>query len=193
MSAIDDIKAWLEEPTYWEGVQLYCTHGTNAYLKEQFQESSESWLRALLTSELTELLQAFEAAEKAKVNARPAEITTLLKEAQSLMDERSALKERARLYIEQGHDASQELQRIAKRIIGEIKPRLDEIFGLRDFYDANGYLPQSAEVAIQTVASLVKRRNTLRTYLSRTKGNSSKLELWRAELFEIENKIKSLE
>lgn len=193
METINGIKSWLNQPTYWEGVQLYVKYGDNAYLKKQFRENSDSWLKSLLAKELTELLAQLEAQEQAKVMARPAEVEALLKEAKSLMDERTALKERARVYVEQGHDESPELEAIVRRIMEEIRPRLDEIYGLRDFWDANGYLPASAEVAVQTVGELYKRRNALRVYISRAKEGNPKLELWKAELFGIETKLKALE
>lgn len=191
---IDEVKAWLENEIYYEGVQLYEKYGNNAYLKKFFSEGTESHRRTLLTQELKELLTATMATAQAKEVARPDVVQVLMREAGSLMDERTALKERARLIIERKIDTEAELSQIVLRIMKGINPRLDEIFGLRDFYDANGYLPETAAVAVQSVTELINRRNTLRTYLSRTaKKGSAKRQLWQSELFGIEQKLKTID
>ncbi|WP_428663487.1 hypothetical protein [Runella sp.] len=191
---IEEITAWLENEMYYEGVQLYQKYGSNAYLKKFFNDGTENHRRNLLTTELKELLTATVATVTAKEAARPDVVQILMREAGSLMDERTALKERARLIIERKIDTEAELSEIVLRIMQGINPRLDEIFGLRDFYDANGYLPETAAVAVQSVSELINRRNTLRTYLSRTaKKGSPKRQLWQSELFGIEQKLKTLE
>lgn len=191
---IEEINAWLTDEIYYEGVLLYDKYGSNAYLKKFFNHGTESHRRTLLTQELTELLEKTKAALQAKADARPNQIQTLMREAGSLMDERTALKERARIIIERKLDTPSELSEIALRIMQCINPRLDEIFGLRDFYDANGYLPETAAVAVQSVTELINRRNTLRTYLSRTaKKGSPKRQLWQSELFGIEQKLKTID
>lgn len=191
---IEAITAWLETEVYYEGVQLYAQYGTNTYLKQFFEAGTESHRRALLTQELKELLAKTSAAVQAKADARPDVIQVLMREAGNLMDERTALKERARVIIERKLDSEEQLGEIATKIMQGINPRLDEIFGLRDFYDSNGYLPETAAVAVQSVSDLIIRRNTLRTYLSRTaKKGSPKRQLWQSELFGIEQKLKTLE
>lgn len=191
---IQEINAWLENEMYYEGVQLYQKYGSNAYLKKFFNDGTENHRRNLLTTELKELLAATVATVTAKEAARPDTVQLLMREAGNLMDERTALKERARLIIERKLDTEAELSEIVLRIMQGINPRLDEIFGLRDFYDANGYLPETAAVGIRSVSELILRRNTLRTYLSRTaKKGSPKRQLWQSELFGIEQKLKTLD
>lgn len=191
---IQKITTWLETELYYEGVLLYDKYGANEYLKKFFNAGTESHRRVLLTQELTALLEVTMSNLKVKEESRPDVVQTLMREAGSLMDERTALKERARLIIERKLDTEQELGEIARHIMEEINPRLDEIFGLRDFYDANGYLPETAVVAVQSVSELINRRNTLRTYLSRTaKKGSPKRQLWQSELFGIEQKLKTLD
>lgn len=191
---IQELNAWLENEIYYEGVQLYEKYGSNAYLKKFFCEGTESHRRTLLTQELTELLDVTMATVKTKEESRPDVVQILMREAGSLMDERTALKERARVLIERKLDTEGDLSEIALKIMQEINPRLDEIFGLRDFYDANGYLPETAAVAVQSVTELLTRRNTLRTYLSRTaKKGSPKRQLWQSELFGIEQKLKTID
>lgn len=191
---IETITAWLVDEVYYEGVLLYEKYGSNAYLKKFFRDGTESHRRVLLTQELRQMLEEKQAAFIQKENARPDQIQTLLREAGSLMDERTALKERARMLIERKLDTPEEMGDIVCRIMQGINPRLNEIFGLRDFYDANGYLPESAAVAVQSVSELMTRRNTLRTYLSRTaKNGSPKRPIWQSELFGIEQKLKTME
>lgn len=191
--AIEEIEKWFESEIYYEGVQLYQKYGTNDYLKKFFNDGTERHRRALLSTELKELLEHLQLEAQQKADARPSELQQLLREAGSLMDERTALKERARQLIERKLDTPQELGEIALEIMQRITPRLDEIFGLRDFYEANGYLPETAALAVQSISDLYTRRNTLRTYLSRTAPNGSpKRQLWLNELFAIEQKIKGL-
>ncbi|AYQ31430.1 hypothetical protein [Runella sp. SP2] len=193
MKAIEEIERWFETEIYYEGVQLYQKYGTNDYLKKFFNDGTERHRRALLSTELKELLEQLQLEAQQKAEARPSELQLLLREAGSLMDERTALKERARQLIERKLDTPQELGEIVLEIMQRITPRLDEIFGLRDFYEANGYLPETAALAVQSISDLYTRRNTLRTYLSRTavKG-SAKRQLWLNELFAIEQKLKGL-
>jgi hypothetical protein len=191
--AIEEIEKWFETEIYYEGVQLYLKYGTNDYLKKFFNDGTERHRRTLLSTELKELFEQLVLEAQQKADARPNELQQLLREAGSLMDERTALKERARQLIERKIDTPQELGEIALEIMQRITPRLDEIFGLRDFYESNGYLPATAAIAVQSISELYTRRNTLRTYLSRTatKG-SAKRQLWLNELFGIEQKLKGL-
>jgi Rad3-related DNA helicase len=191
--AIEEIRQWFDTEIYFEGVQLYAKYGSNDYLKQFFADGTERHRRNLLTSELKELLELLEQAQEQKKEARPSELQQLLREAGSLMDERTALKERARQLIERKLDTPQELGEIALEIMQRITPRLNEIFGLRDFYEANGYLPETAAIAVQSISELYTRRNTLRTYLSRTATKGSpKRQLWLNELFAIDQKLKGL-
>lgn len=193
MKAIEEIEKWFEAEIYYEGVQLYQKYGTNDYLKKFFNDGTERHRRALLSTELKELLEQLILEAQQKADARPNELQQLLREAGSLMDERTALKERARQLIERKIDTPQELGEIALEIMQRITPRLDEIFGLRDFYEANGYLPETAAIAVQSISELYTRRNTLRTYLSRTTAKGSpKRQIWFNELFAIEQKLKGL-
>ena len=190
---IKEIQNWLEEPAYFAGAELYEKYGSSQMLKDMFRGSSDSYNKKKLSQELTSLLQAALEAEAAKpvVEDTP-DVKNLKSKASSLMDERSALKERARVFIASGVKEGPELQEIAFKLAFDIRSELDSIFGRIQYYQVNGALPQSDAPAIQSIAGMVSRRNTLRTYLSRG-GQPEKIEKWKAELFELDQKIKEFQ
>lgn len=190
---IQEIENWLSEPVYIVGVELYAKYGTSAYLKRVFPTSSDSFNKKKLTNELTQILEDAKAIEAAKpVQQETDEIKALRSQAKSLLDQRSALKERARVIVSLGITESDELKTIAYQLAYDLKKELDSIYGRIQYWQVNGYLPESETIAITGVSDLIRRRNTVRTYLSR-KGNPEKLKIWQAELFELDLKIKELE
>lgn len=190
---IKEIETWLSEPVYFDGVELYNQYGTNAMLKRLFAGSGDSFNKKKLTDELAKILEAEKAKEALKpVQVETDEIKDLRALAGSLMDQRSALKERARVIISLGIHESEELKSIAYQLAYDIKSELDSVYGRINYWQVNGFLPHNDAVAITGISDLIKRRNTVRTYLSR-KGNPEKLKKWQAELFELDQKIKELE
>ena len=190
---IKEIENWLCKPVYFDGVELYEKYGSSAMLKRVFAGSSDSFNKKKLTNELTEILEAAKAKEAAKpAIVEPQEVKDLHTQAQNLMAQRSALKERARVIISLGITQSDELKTIAYQLAYDLKSELDGIYGRIQYWKVNGQLPHSEAAAIQGIAELIKRRNTVRTYLSRD-GKPEKLEKWKSELFELDLKIKEME
>lgn len=190
---IKEIENWLTEPVYFDGVELYERYGTSGMLKRLFAGSSDSFNKKKLTNELAKILEDAKALEAAKpAVVEPEEVKALHTQAYSLMSQRSALKERARVIISLGITQSDELKSIAYQLAYDIRAELDSIYGRIQYWKVNGQLPHSEAAAIQGIADLIKRRNTVRTYLSRD-GKPEKLEAWKAELFELDLKIKEME
>jgi hypothetical protein len=107
------------------------------------------------------------------------------------MDERGALKERLRVYYQQDRPAG-ELKEAAFRIL-EIGKELDGIYSEKRFWNQTGYLPERATETEETPEQLLKRRNTLRTYVTkyRKSGAAEKLQRYESELWEVEEKLKA--
>lgn len=190
---LEKINAWHEKPIYWDGFEIYKAHGENAYLKSYLEGGSEAHRKKLLLDELTKMRDALTEQIEEEEEAMPATLNDRIKYARSLMDERSALKERARQLVENGTTEGDELKAIAFRIVTEINPELDEIHGMEAFWKANKFMPESAPAAVQSVADLVKRRNNLRTYISKGTGDPLKLNAWQSELLDINNRINAIQ
>ncbi len=190
---IQEIENWLAEPAYWAGVELYDKYGDSDMLKKFFQGSSDSYNKKKLAAELTAILDKARELESAKpIIEDSAQVKDLKTLGNSLMDERAALKERARVLVASGIKEGPDLHEIAMSLAFGIRYQLDSIFGKIQFEKVNGVLPESDGAAVLTIADMIKRRNTLRTYLSRG-GRPEKIEKWKAELFQLELKIKELE
>jgi hypothetical protein len=190
---VDKINAWLEKPIYWDGVELYKAHGSVAYLKSYLEAGSESYRKKILLDELTKMRDALASEIQEEEEAMPAELSNRTKYARSLMDERFALKERARVLYGSGITEGDELHEIASRIVTEINAELDEIHGMEAFWQANKFIPESAPAAVLNVADLIKRRNTLRTYVSRGTTDPTKLNSWKSELLDLNNRIDAIQ
>ena len=190
---LEKIEAWIAKPVYWDGVELYILYGENQRLKDYLKAGSEEYRKKLLTSEIIKIKESLSAKlEEERIDA-PAIISENVKRAKSLMDNRSALKERARLLYLKGITEGEELHDIAHTIVSEINPQLDEISGIESFWKANKFIPESPEVAVSNIADLLKRRNNLRTYISRGTQDPSKLASWQSELLELDNKIRAIQ
>lgn len=158
-------------------------------LKRMFAASGDDYNQKKLHLELEAILEEAIARQAELDDKTPQEIKVLELKTRTLMDERTALKERARGMISRGIKEGDELKTIAHRLAFGIKAELDQAFGRLNFYERNGFLPQADTRKAATPAELVKRRNTLRTYLSRG-TDQGKLQEWRAELHEIENRLR---
>jgi hypothetical protein len=190
---IKEIENWLSEPVYWTGVELYEKYGENDRLKKMFSTSADSYNKKKIAQLLTEILEATRLIEQQKPkNQLPPEVQLLQNAANSLMDERSALKERARMLVAQGIKEGPELAEIANNLAFGIKNQLDSIYARIQYAQMNGSLPETDAAAAMSIAEMIKRRNTLRTYLSRG-TDPAKIEKWKAEAFQLDLKIKELE
>ena len=193
LTMIKEIENYLEEPVYWTGVELYDRYGSNDFLKRMFSASGNSFNKKKVTTELTKILEAAkeQAAKKAAIPDAPG-VAELRSQANALMDERSALKERARVLISQGAKEGPELHEIAFALAFGIRHQLDSIYGRIQYAQVNGSLPETDAAASLSITSMIRRRNTLRTYLSRGK-NPAKIDAWKAEIFQLDLKLKELE
>jgi hypothetical protein len=189
----EKLNAWLEKPIYWDGVEIYKEHGSVAYLKSYLQNGSESHRKKLLTDELTKMRDALAEQIQEEEEAMPAVLSDRTKYARSLMDERFALKERARLLYSKGITEGSELKEIASRIVTEINTELDEIHGMEAFWKANKFMPVSAPTAVVYISDLVRRRNNLRTYISKGTNDPGKLKAWQSELLDLDNRINAIQ
>jgi len=190
---IKQIENWLLEPVYAEGIELYNLYGSSELLKRLFRESADNFNKKKLFQELTKILDIAKAQEAEKpVQTETDDIKALRAVAGNLMDQRAAAKERARVIVSLGIHQSDELKSIAYQLAYDLKEELDQTYGRIKYWQVNGYLPQSDKIAISGITELIKRRNTVRTYLSR-KGDPEKIKKWRAELFELDQKIKETE
>ena len=189
MEIIEQIEAWLKAPVYYDGVLLYERYGDSGLLKRMFAKSGDDYNQKKLHQELEALLEEALARQAELDDKTPPEVKDLKLKARTLMDERTALKERARGMIRQGVRDGQELKAIAHRLAFGIKGELDQAYGRLNFYERNGFLPEADTRGVITFADLIRRRNTLRTYLSRG-TDQARLQEWRAELYEIENRLK---
>lgn len=190
---VEKIDAWLKQPIYWDGVEIFEQYSSSKFLIEYLKAGSEDFRKTMLHKELLKIKESLSSQIEQEEAQTPNEIKAGQQEARALMDRRFALKERARVLYESGVTEGEELHDIAKTIMQDINPRIDEIEGIESFWGANKFLPESQEVAISNIADLLKRRNNLRSYVSRGTTDPTKLEAWKSELFELEKKINAIQ
>lgn len=186
---IEKLENWLKAPVYYEGVQLYEMHGKSKLLKRMFSKGSDDYNFHVLHRELESLLDDARKKQAELDDKTPHFIKDLRNDTKRLMDERVILKEQARQVISQGETSGERLKEIAFRLAFGIKKDLDRKFSMIEFWERNGFLPEMQQHKQRNVAELVKRRNTLRTYVSRAK-DPEKLKEWKKELEEIEIALK---
>jgi hypothetical protein len=189
MEAISILNDWLEAPLYWRGVELYDTYGSSAFLKKLFKGSEDDYNRDKLIEAITKIVASLHAQQEHEIEQLPESLKNKLDKAKGMMDYRSALKERLRVYYHQNTSA-----KICKPVafeILDINQKVDDIYGEEKFYKSTGYLPERVELNGGNLPDLLKRRTTLRTYLSRTK-NPEKLAEFKQEMFEVEKQIEAL-
>lgn len=186
---IEKLENWLKAPVYFEGVQLYEMHGKSSLLKRMFSKGSDDYNFHVLHRELESLLDEARKKQAELDDKTPHFIKDLRNDTKRLMDERVILKEQARQVISQGETSGERLKEIAFRLAFGIKKDLDRKFAQIEFWEKNGFLPDPQRHQERSVAEMIRRRNTLRTYISRSK-NSDRLNDWKMELQEIEIALK---
>ncbi|GAB3550613.1 hypothetical protein [Spirosoma fluminis] len=205
MDLINQLAAWLEQPVYGEGVVLYERLIGPGFMLSMLKTGDDDYNRQKLTLALTEKHEQLVAEQQARQASYPEPLTASLQDAGILMDERTVLKERMRNQLNSGVYESPELKDWAFRIL-EIRDQLGVIYGRKDFFDQHGYMPEVASIdAEQTPADLLKRRNTLRTYITRyqnklrtilTAEQQEKpvqlLEQYRKELYQVEQQLSAI-
>lgn len=203
---IDQLTTWLQQPVYLTGVSLYERLIGPGFLLEMLKAGVDDYNRECLHDALAKHLAELQQAEKAKKESYPETLVAELGSGGLLMDERTILKERMRVLYNSGISEGEELQIMAFRIL-DIKDNLDGIYGRKHFFEQHGFLPDAAGMLPEeeTPASLLKRRNTLRTYVSKyqkavetayepkkLRKAKAKLEAFQAELHEVDNHLLQL-
>lgn len=189
LSMIEIITDWLEYPLYWKGVELYKQYGESAFLKNVFNGGEDDYNRGKLIAALTEIRDNYVQEEEKVIEKMPETLTEKLEEARRLMDQRSAIKERLRVYY-LSEQPQAELKKEAFLIL-DINQRLQDIYDEERFYRQTGYLPEREVLSQETMQTLITRRNTLRTYLSRER-NEDKIIEFKNEMFAIVKKLEAL-
>jgi hypothetical protein len=216
---IPNIESWLNGPrNYAEGLELFRKYSNNEVLKKALSFGENSWSKSKLATELHALISVPELpiitkkaelstpvqvnrapeqgiAGQARNDARPQNcsdlnsvIADLEKKWRKLYAEGSALNlEKFR------EDVPQNERMEAAFRIQEIDEECKDIWTKLDHYKAHGFLPEVAmkapKVNVDDRAEMIKRRNTLRTYLTRYKNNPAKLQTFTNELEEIERRL----
>ncbi|RZK36039.1 MAG: hypothetical protein EOO57_07980 [Hymenobacter sp.] len=201
MSAIA-FQAWLDsEQDFPQGVQLYAQHPeARPALLALFERSGPGpFTSKQLVQEIERLAveQPTPAPVAAAANAaataptspaspeQPADVAPLAAEKLHLFKEASNLHGTLR------HLATDEERFKAACTIKANFRRSDEIFDALSYREKHGALPPVVEsvIADDDHAGLLKRRNTLRTYISSQRGTNEKRAAWQAELAKVERKL----
>lgn len=187
---INELKEWLIEQDYWQGVKLYDLHGGSEFLKELFRANQDELNHQYLESEIEKLITDSEIALQETLEQYPKKLQDQVDIAKRLMDERSSLKTMLRvLYLEK---APEDLLKKACFKILDLNDELNDIYDNERFFKKMGYLPDSTDFAIENGEYLLKRLYNLRTYVSRYKNKPDKLQQYSNELFEVEKKLDQL-
>ena len=166
MTLLEELEAWLQRPHYKTGVALYSRLEGHSTLKLRlFEQGYDDFNSRKLAQVLREAYEQALLSHRQRQDAYPTPLKQELATAKQLMDMRQALKERIRTLHEQGADAGQ-IQPEAFRIL-DITDQITAIYGKKKFLDQHGYLPEPATHESDSRESLVLRRNTVRTYISR--------------------------
>jgi hypothetical protein len=167
ISQLEQLNYWLDRPVYTEGVVLYEQLIGAGFLLTMLKRGPDDYNRQRLTDALQAKRDELASALRARQLAYPEPIVQAKADEKLLLDERTVMKERFRMKLNSGSTGDEETEVWAFRVL-DIRDQLGEIYGQRDFFDQHGYLPDLASIAPeQSLADLLKRRNTLRTYVTR--------------------------
>lgn len=190
---MEEIRIWLEDSTYyWQGVELYKKHIGGGFMLTMLNQGDDEYNRAQLYEKLGKLVEAHTEKEIEIKNAYPEELQGQLTQAQNLMDERADLKAQLRRSWRQGEPAK-ERQPLALRVL-EIKQEIDHIYATEKYFNSMKALPKDDFDVEDEIAGLMKRRNTVRTYVSRyrLRTESKKYREYNDELFQLTEKLRIL-
>ena len=169
---IAELAAWLATMPYQAGVLLYERVIGADFLLTVLKTGPDDYNRRRLTTALRDRQEQLSEAAQEQASRYPDSLKTDLREGKRLMDERVILKEQLRQLADRipadgAGTVREDMKTRAFRILA-IGALLDGIYGKRRFYDQHGYLPEAiSPTADMAPADLVKRRNTLRTYVSK--------------------------
>lgn len=197
---IEKLLQWFENPDYSAGVLLYKSLLGDGFMLTMLQNGADDYNRKVLKTALNEQLDRLQRETKAKADAYPEPLVADLRRGGLLMDERTILKDRMRQFANSGINQHPDLTTMAHRIL-EIKDELDAIYGQKNFFDQNGFMPGAASVPdpITTPADLIRRRNSVRTYITRyTKkrdqaGDPQKREAYQVKLTAFQRELHQLD
>lgn len=187
---IEVLKDWLIKQDYWSGVKLYEQYGSSDLLREMFRSNEDDINLSYLISEIKSIVEAAEQQIKESVDQYPKELKHQVDYAKRLMDEKANLKATLRvLYLQ---NASEDLLKKAAFRMLELNDEILKIYDQERFFKKLGHLPESTDYAVENGEYLLKRLYNLRTYVSRYKDRSDKLQQYQEELFEVEKKLEKL-
>ncbi|QIP16809.1 hypothetical protein G8759_31290 [Spirosoma aureum] len=203
---IDSLTAWLAEPDYNQGLQLYEQLIGSGFVLSMLQAGEDEYNSLRLSVALQTRLEELLAEQAQQASQYPASLADQLERAKLLMDERTILKERLRAQYQRGVMYSADSHQWAFRILA-IKEELDAIYGRRRFYDAHGYLPEAAQLDTGlSPADLLKRRNSVRTYITKYQQTlaityqadalervQTKLAQYRSELHDLDQQLQAFQ
>lgn len=164
---IERINDWLQNASYEPGLRLYERLIGADFTLRMLQAGPDDYNWRQLENALLAKLSQLEADRDAQQSAYPEQLTSQLDQAKLLMDERTILKERLRGLYRAGIFQTEESAGWAFRILA-IKAELDRIYGRKRFYDSHGFLAEDTGLESDQ-ASLIARRNNVRTYLTKYK------------------------
>lgn len=195
----------LREKDYAAQVRLYERHGNNAALKILFKSVQNDWAKQKVASELRSLLpllpdestaQVIERVRKVAVKPRrSSDDLDAPKEVRALVVRRKMLYARMNYCFGVLHASKEKEVRFnaAKELLNA-QDEIIEIWTKTDFYDLNGSLPKETvalnfDLESLNEVQLQKRRNNLRTYLSKFKNDERRaadMVAWQEEVKQIE-------
>jgi hypothetical protein len=205
MSAIL-FQAWLDsEQDFTQGAQLYASHPeARPALVALFERAGAGpFTSSQLVQEIERLVTeqppaAAAACAAAAAPTSPAEAVVPPTEDEQEVARLTALrvqlfKEASNRHSTLRHLATNEERLAAACDIKAKFRRLDEIWDQLSYRETHGGWPPVVEsvIADDDHATQLKRRNTLRTYISSQRGTREKRAAWQAELAQVERKLNS--
>lgn len=188
----------LRQFDYARAEAAYAELGDSDLLKRLFAQGDTVYNRRKLREELQRL--ADRGAAKLPVPTRgirprdradaPGDVLTIEREW------RRDLSEARRLHMGLAEQPDQAARYGAAARILDLDDAVRAAWRKLDYYDAHGTLPPPplppVNLALSDLVEMERRRNTLRTYLSRSKdkaGQEEKRQAWQAEIHELEKRL----
>mgnify|MGYP000088406831 CR=1 FL=1 len=210
---LKELQSILQSFDYDEALDWFTRHVEGKFfVKEVLSSGEDSYNRKKLIEELREIEEALleeqeeedpieeagtEPAEPSpKRSPRVVTQAASTPEAQQLDEQWKPLYKEANHYFESlGYLATDEECKEAAFKVLDLMDEVEEIWEKKDFLAKHGELPEYAAPGVDewSESDLIKRRNTLRTYLSKAKNGKLKKEnipTWRAELDDLERRLR---
>lgn len=203
--AIVEIKQVLQNWDYPTALQLYKQSGGNSFLIGLFEAGENTYNNIKLRSELEDILSD---------DARPApgpgptlqsgtdqppstsDFNQLPFQEQALISKRLSVFHAAHEQFHKLHHLNEEARRKAALQILDDWDEIEDLRRQQENFQETGQLPgEELKVEVNTednTTQLIKRRNTLRTYISKAKAGKKPVKhipKWEAEILEIERKL----